>query len=79
VQQSTLCRQGLLGFLPLLALLTRQSVSVFGISITDSIPLLIVWTLWWPLLYLLLIPAGRAWCGFLCPVGLAVNGRSVGS
>ncbi|MBS3165137.1 cupredoxin domain-containing protein [Candidatus Woesearchaeota archaeon] len=61
----------LLGFLPLLALLTRQSVSVFGISITDSIPLLIVWTLWWPLLYLLLIPAGRAWCGFLCPVGLA--------
>ncbi len=30
----------------------------------------IVWTLWWPMLYITLLFSARAWCGFLCPLSL---------
>jgi len=31
----------------------------------------ILWTLWWPFLYISLLFLGRFWCGFICPVGLS--------
>ena len=39
-------------------------------NIDRSLIMFILWTLWWPFLYITLIFLGRFWCGFLCPIGL---------
>ncbi|MBS3113375.1 4Fe-4S binding protein [Candidatus Woesearchaeota archaeon] len=39
-------------------------------STGSKIAMFIVWTLWWPMLYITLLFSARAWCGFLCPLSL---------
>jgi heme/copper-type cytochrome/quinol oxidase subunit 2/ferredoxin len=50
-------------------------ISYFGlakvINPNHRIALFVIWTLWWPMLYISLLFFARAWCGFLCPINLA--------
>ena len=50
-------------------------VSYFGLAKiippNHRIALFVIWTLWWPILYISLLFFARAWCGFLCPINLA--------
>ena len=39
-------------------------------NFNSSSIMFILWTLWWPFLYITLLFFGRLWCGFICPVGL---------
>lgn len=39
-------------------------------NFNSSLIMFILWTLWWPFLYITLLFFGRLWCGFICPVGL---------
>lgn len=34
---------------------------------------ILIWVIWWPLLLLSALVLGRVWCGFLCPLGGAVD------
>ena len=61
----------LLFFILFLFTLYFGSVKLLNINLTSKITLLIVWTLWWPFLYITLLFFARAWCGFLCPLSLA--------
>ena len=58
-------------FIGLLVSLYTGSLRLPGIAIDSAVSMFLIWTLWWPLLYLSLPLAGRAWCGFLCPLSLA--------
>ncbi len=40
-------------------------------NFTNTWVMFLLWTLWWPFLYISLFFLGRIWCGFLCPIGLA--------
>ena len=40
-------------------------------NFTNTWVMFLIWTLWWPFLYVSLLFLGRIWCGFLCPIGLA--------
>jgi len=74
----------LLFFILLMFTLYFGSITSLTIDLTSKLSLLIVWTLWWPFLYVSLLFFSRAWCGFLCPLSLANeigntihNGKSV--
>ncbi len=41
------------------------------LGLRASTAMIMIWTLWWPLLYISLLFVARGWCGFLCPLGLA--------
>lgn len=58
-------------FIVMLVALSLGSVSILGLSFTSGLAMLIIWTLWWPFLYITLFVLGRGWCGFLCPLSLA--------
>ena len=61
---------GTIGFLFMLLVLYFGSVKLI-FNIESKLIMLVIWTLWWPFLYITLFFLGRFWCGFLCPVGLA--------
>ncbi len=61
---------GTIGFLFMLLVLYFGSIKLI-FDIESKLIMLIIWTLWWPFLYITLFFLGRFWCGFLCPVGLA--------
>ncbi len=61
---------GTVGFLLMLLVLYFGSIKLI-FTIESKLVMLIIWTLWWPFLYITLFFLGRFWCGFLCPVGLA--------
>src|SRR3989344_4846060 len=58
-------------FIFLIATLYLGSIQVLNIEFTSYWALFVVWTLWWPFLYVSLLFFSRIWCGFLCPIGLA--------
>ncbi len=58
-------------FIGFLAALYAGSLTLPGATVSSATVMFLIWTLWWPLLYLSLPVAGRAWCGFLCPLSLA--------
>ena len=39
-------------------------------NFNNNLIMFILWTLWWPFLYISLLFLGRFWCGFICPIGL---------
>lgn len=39
-------------------------------NFNSNLIMFILWTLWWPFLYISLLFLGRFWCGFICPIGL---------
>ncbi len=43
---------------------------LFGPADKDNPANLMVWLLWWPMLCVLFLFAGRIWCGFFCPFAL---------
>ncbi len=61
----------LLGFIFLMFLLYLGSLKLFNIKFTNNWAMFMIWTLWWPFLYLSLLFLARGWCGFFCPLGLA--------
>lgn len=61
----------LLFFILLMYLLFIGTLEIFSIKLTSKIALFLIWTLWWPVLYLTLFFVGRFWCGFICPISLA--------
>ncbi len=61
---------GLFFFLILLIMLFYGSVKVLGYNFNSKLAMFLVWTLWWPLLYIILFLFARMWCGVLCPVSL---------
>ncbi len=60
---------GTIGFLLMLLVLYFGSIKLI-FNIESKLIMLIIWTLWWPFLYITLFFLGRFWCGFLCPIGL---------
>src|SRR3989338_8974193 len=61
----------LAAFIGLLVSLYTGSLRLPGIALDSAVSMFLIWTLWWPLLYLSLPVAGRASCAFLCPLALA--------
>ena len=61
---------GTLGFILMLLALYFGSIKLI-FNITDKLIMFIIWTFWWPFLYITLFFLGRFWCGFLCPIGLS--------
>src|SRR3989344_9071046 len=59
----------LIGFVLAIFVLYFGSIKLI-FNITNSWIMFILWTLWWPFLYITLLFLGRFWCGFICPVGL---------
>src|SRR3989338_3623634 len=59
----------LIGFVLAIFVLYFGSIK-FIFNITNSWIMFVLWTLWWPFLYVSLLFLGRFWCGFICPVGL---------
>lgn len=43
---------------------------LFGPAGKDNLANLIVWMVWWPMLCVFFMFAGRVWCGFFCPFAL---------
>ncbi len=60
----------LIFFIFLSLLLYSGTIKLFSIKFTSYWALFVVWTLWWPFLYISLLFFSRIWCGFLCPIGL---------
>lgn len=59
----------LLVFLLMILILYLGSLSLI-VNFNDKLVMFLVWTLWWPLLYISIFLLGRTWCGFICPIGL---------
>src|SRR3989338_2637885 len=60
----------LIGFVLAIFVLYFGSIK-FIFNITNSWIMFVLWTLWWPFIYVSLLFLGRFWCGFICPVGLS--------
>ncbi len=60
----------LIGFILLLFILYFGSIKLI-FNFTNTWVMFVLWTLWWPFLYISLLFLGRFWCGFICPAGLA--------
>lgn len=64
------------GFIVLIAAPALLPASGITAKMGDAARFLI-WTLWFPLVFLSVLAAGRSWCGVLCPMGAAsewING-----
>ncbi|PIN80205.1 hypothetical protein COV11_04435 [Candidatus Woesearchaeota archaeon CG10_big_fil_rev_8_21_14_0_10_30_7] len=61
----------LLFFIFLILVLYYEVIKLFNNYFTSYWALFIIWTLWWPFLYISVLFFSRVWCGFLCPLGLA--------
>lgn len=61
---------GLLFFLFLLAAFLFGTIKIASYEFTSKTAMIIVWSLWWPFIYLTLFFIARMWCGFICPLSL---------
>lgn len=57
-------------FILLVFALSIGTIRIFSFSLSSKLAMILIWTLWWPTLYITLFFAGRLWCGFICPVTL---------
>ncbi len=61
----------LLAFVIVLLSLIFGNVRLGPFDFTGNLGMLVLWSLWWPFLYITILFLARGWCGFLCPIGLA--------
>ncbi|MDP3917183.1 MAG: cupredoxin domain-containing protein [Nanoarchaeota archaeon] len=61
----------LIFFILIMFALYFGSLKLLNINFESKTALIIIWTLWWPFLYITLLFLARAWCGFICPISLA--------